>query len=137
VTVSFVDEEPNGLATMLGGLIEANLHRHPGRRALLKPAVVGLTARDARVGVTLTFAFGSVAVANGASANGWAHLRVETDSASLIELSATPLRLGLPDPFSKQGRDLIRKLFGREIRIEGMLRHPVRLVRLNKLLSVV
>jgi hypothetical protein len=137
MTVSFADEEPNGLAVMLGGLIEANLHRHPDRRALLRPAVVGLRAKDAGVGVTLTLSLGSVAVANGASANGRAHLRVETDSASLIELSATPLRLGLPDPFSRQGRDLVRKLLGREIRIDGMLRHPVRLVRLNKLLSVV
>jgi hypothetical protein len=137
VTVSFADEEPNGLATLLGGLIEANLHRHPDRRVLLRPAVVGLTARDAHVGATLTFALGSVAVANGASVNGPAHLRVETDAASLIELSATPLRFGLPDPFSRRGRDVARKLLRREIRIDGMLRHPVRLVRLNKLLSVV
>lgn len=137
MTVSFADAEPNGLAEMIGGLIEANLHRYPDRRALLKPAVVGVTARDAGVSATLTFMLGSVAVANGASADGRAHLRVATDSAALLELPATPLRLGLPDPFSRRGRHLVRRVLGREIRIDGMLRHPVRLARLNKLLSVV
>ena len=137
MTVSFADAEPNGLAEMIGGLIGANLQRHPARRSLLKPAVVGVTARDAGVSVTLTFGLGSVAVANGLSADGRAHLRVETDSATLLELSATPLRLGLPDPLSKRGRRLVREVLGGEIRIDGMVRHPVRLVRLNRLLSVV
>ncbi len=40
--VRFADPEPNGLAWMLGRLIEANLERHPGRRSLLKPAVIDL-----------------------------------------------------------------------------------------------
>ena len=136
MTVSLADVEPNGLAEMVAGLIEANLHRHPARRRLFKPAVVEITARDAHVSVTLTFALGSVVVANGASADGRAHLRVVTDSATLLELSATPLRLGLPDPLSRRGRHLVRSVLGREIRIDGMLRHPVKLARLNKLLSV-
>jgi hypothetical protein len=33
-TVEYVDEEPNGLAAILGGLIEANLAQHPEREAL-------------------------------------------------------------------------------------------------------
>ena len=61
-TVSYTDKEPNGLATMLGGLIEANLRDHPNRERLLKPAVIALTAPDAGVSVTLRMAPGRVEV---------------------------------------------------------------------------
>lgn len=134
--VVFVDGEPNGLARMIGGLVEANLEHHPSRTRLLRPAVVDLAAIDADVGVTLRIEPGSVTVGNG-TAKGDADLRISTDSLSLVELASMPLRLGFPDPFRAQGRAVIRKVVSRDVRIEGLMRHPVRLSRLTRILSVV
>lgn len=133
--VAFVDAEPNGLARMIGGLIEANLLHHPDRSKLLRPARVDLAAIDADVGVALQLESGSVTIANGFS-NHRADIRVSTDSLSLAELAAVPLRLGFPDPFDREGRVVIRKVLSADIRIEGLVRHPIRLSRLTRLLSV-
>ena len=43
--VTYADPEPNGLASMLGGLIEANLTAHPERTALLAKAATYWTER--------------------------------------------------------------------------------------------
>lgn len=133
-TVEYVDEEPNGLASMIGGLIEGNLTQHPEREALLKPAVIGISAPDAGVSITLQIAPGRVGVANGLQ--GKPHLLVETDSDRLIELSSVPLRFGLPDNMTKDGRAVTGALMKGKIKVRGMTRHLGRLSRLNKLLSV-
>lgn len=132
--VEYVDGEPNGLAAMLGGLIEANLEAHPERAALLEPAVIGITAPDAEVSVTITMAPGRVALANGIQ--GRPNLFVQADSDVLIELSSVPLRFGLPDNMTRGGREVTGKLFKGTIKVRGMYRHVGKLARLNKLLSV-
>jgi hypothetical protein len=134
-SVSYADAEPNGLASMLGALIEANLTHHPHRDGLLRPAVIELHALDADTVVTLEVDHGAVRVANG-TANGRAHVVVRAGSRDLIELASTPLLLGMPDPLSAQGRDMVRKLARRHVRIDGVLRHPGKILRLNRLLSV-
>jgi hypothetical protein len=134
--VTYVDAEPNGLARMVGGLIEANLFHHPRRARLLRPAVVDLVALDAEVGVTLGIDRHEVRVANG-TADGRADVRVSTDSLSLVELAGAPLRLGLPDVFHAEGRLIARKILARRMRVEGLLRHPITLSRATRLLSVV
>jgi len=133
-TVEYVDEEPNGLAAIIGGLIEGNLAQHPEREALLKPAVIGISAPDVGVSITLQIAPGRVGVANGLQ--GKPHLLVQTDSDRLIELSSVPLRFGLPDNMTKDGRAVTGALMKGQIRVRGMPRHLGQLARLNKLLSV-
>jgi hypothetical protein len=133
-TVEYTDTEPNGLAAMLGGLIEGNLSAHPDREGLLKPAVIAITAPDADVSVTLQIAPGRVAVSNGIA--GRPDLRVTTDSDTLIELSSVPLRFGLPDTMTKHGREVTGKLVTGKIKVRGLVRSPAKLARLNKLLSV-
>lgn len=132
----FADAEPNGLATLIGGLIEANLEHHPDRVALLRPAVIDLEAVDAGVAVSIRMTPASVTIANGTS-NPGADLRLRADSMSLVELAGTPLRLGLPDALHREGRLVVRKLAARRIRIDGAVRHPAMLSRLARLLSVV
>ena len=131
--VEYVDPEPGGLASMLGGLIEQNLEREPSRAALLRPAVTSISAADAGVSVTIRLLPRRVVVCAGAAK---AHLRITADSAKLLELTAVPLRFGLPDPFSGDGRAVLRDVLGRRVRIGGMLAHPVRLARFTRLLSV-
>lgn len=133
--VTYVDDEPNGLAVMVGGLIEANLAQHPRRAGLLRRAVVDLVALDADVAVSLGIDRHEVRVANG-TADGRARVRVSADSLSLVELAGAPLRLGLPDVFHPEGRHIARKVLDRQMRIEGLLRHPLTVSRVTRLLSV-
>jgi hypothetical protein len=136
VTVEYADEEPNGLAALVGGLIEANLQQHPDRRSLLRPALVELSAADAGVSITLAIGANGVRVRNGTMPGRRPHLRVRASSASLLSLSTAPLLLGFPDPFTPSGRESLGRVLSGRIRIAGLLRHPVRAARLTRLLSV-
>ena len=134
-TVEYLDAEPNGIATMLGGLIEANLAQHPEREALLKPMAVAVSAPDAGVSVTIRLAPGRVRLANGV-APPRPDLHVRADSSTLVELSSVPLSLGLPDLMTKEGRAVNRRLLKGEIKVRGMWGHLGKLARFNRLLSV-
>lgn len=135
MTVRFADADPNGLADLVGRLIDTNLHAHPDRRRLLGPALVELSASDADMHATLEVTPDGVLVSNG-RANGRAHLRVRADAFDLVEFAAAPLRLGLPDVFDADGRAALGRVLRGHVRVSGMLRHPVRLSRFNRLLSV-
>jgi hypothetical protein len=144
VTVRFADAEPNGLADLVGRLIESNLETEPDRRRLLRDTIVLLSASDAAIEATVTLSSAGVDVANG-PAKGPAkgpggrrpHLAIEADAYDLIELAGAPLRFGLPDVMHPQGRSVIRRIATRHVRVSGMLRHPIRLSRFTRLLSVV
>lgn len=134
--VEYSNAEPNGLAAVLGGLIEANLERQPDRSSLLAPAVIELTAPDAGVSVTLELSPDRVVVSNGSARGRRPHVRVRARSDALLSLSTVPLRFGLPDPFTREGRRVLGDVLGGRTRISGLFLHPRRLARLSKLLSV-
>ena len=133
-SVEYADPQPNGLAEMLGGLIQANLEQHPERGALLRPAVISITAPDAGVAVGIRIEPGRVAVRNGEPSR--AALRVTADSTTLMELSSVPLRFGLPDSMTREGREVNKKLLTGRIKVRGIFTHLGTLARFNKLLSV-
>jgi hypothetical protein len=132
--IAVVGREPSGLASMVADLIEQNLARDPTRRALLRKSVAVLEAPDADVTVFLRIERDGVRVGDGDVPD--AHLRIRSDSGRLLDLTTAPLRGGLPDPLRPEGRAIVGGLLRRRIRIRGLLRHPVRLARLTKLLSV-
>lgn len=132
--VRYVDVDPNGLATMLGGLIGANLAAYPERRSLLRPATVHVVAPDAETAVSIRLLPSEVVVANGQ--RGPAEVVVSADSETLIELSSVPLRFGFPDAMTPEGRGITRKLLRRQLTVKGLLTHPDVVSRLNRLLSV-
>jgi hypothetical protein len=136
VSVAYADREPNGLAAMVGGLIEANLRQHPERRSLLRLAVVELVAVDAGVSVRIALSPGQVSVSNGSSGQGRPRVRVVADSEGLLLLSSAPLRFGLPDPMSSGGRRVLANVLRRQIRISGLVAHPLTVARFARLLSV-
>jgi hypothetical protein len=136
VTVEYPDPEPNGLAAMLGALIEGNVAAHPElARILSRPATYAIVVPDVDVAVSIRLAGGKVTVRNGVV--GRPEVKVTTDSETLMGLSSVPLRFGLPDVMTKVGRDVNRKLIGGKLKVKGLLLHPVKLGRLNRLLSVV
>jgi hypothetical protein len=132
--VEYADEERNGLSAMIGGLIEGNLANHPECERLLRPAVIGILAGDAGVGITLRILAGRVEVANGVV--GRPDVLVRTDSSTLTELSSAPLPFGFPDALTPDGRAINRKLAGGDLKVKGLSRHPGTVSRLNRLLSV-
>lgn len=133
--VTYMNSDPNGLAAMLGGLIEANLQAHPERARLLdRPATFAITATDADVSVTIHLGDGAVKVANGV--RGHPHVSVRGSSEDLIGLSSVPLRMGQPDVMSKEGRAVLGKILKGQVKVRGVVMQSGRLRRLNELLSV-
>ena len=136
MTVRFADAEPNGLADLVGRLIESNLEAEPERRRLLRTAVIELSASDADLQATIRLSAADVDVSNG-PAEPRAHLKLAADAYDLVELAGAPLRFGFPDVFSAQGRSVLLRIATRHVRVSGMVRHPLRLSRFTRLLSVV
>jgi hypothetical protein len=133
VTVEVVGPDRGGMVEMLGSLIRQNLERDPSRRRLLRPAVASIRAIDAEVSVAIVLGAGTVRVSG--DRLGRAHVRIEGTSLRLLALVGVPLRLGLPDLMTSQGRAAVRDVLAGRIRIHGMLAHPIRLARLTMLIS--
>jgi len=121
-------------STGIVAVAEQNLARDPARRALLRPTVAVLDAPDADVTVFLRIAPTDVRIGDGDVPD--AHLRIRASSERLLDLTTAPLRYGLPDPLRPEGRAIVADLLLRHIRIRGLFRHPLRLARLTKLLTV-
>jgi hypothetical protein len=119
---------------MIGGLIEQNLEREPSRQNLLKGAVVAVSAPDADVAVTIRMGPGEVVVSDGVKPD--ARVVVTADSSLLLRMTASPLRIGLPDAFTRQGRAVLGDVLARRVRIRGLVRHPGNLASFTRLLSV-
>ena len=129
-----LDADPNGLARMLAGLLEGNLARRPERAALLRPAVVEVDATDAGVAVTVRLDGERVRVSNG-TGGPRPDVRVRATGHDLLALSAAPLRYGFPDPFRREGRAVLGRIASGNVRVSGMVRHPMVLSRFSRLLS--
>ena len=134
MTVRYSDPDPSGLEMMLGELIGENLARDPARRRLLRGTLARVSASDAGVGVTLRLGPDAVVVSRAAEPR--VHLRISADSARLLALTSSPLRFGLPDLLTAEGRKVVGDVVARRVRIRGMFAHPRRLAELAQLLSV-
>ena len=65
----------------------------------------------------------------------WAEIVVHAESMALLEMAGTPLRFGLPDALTATGRDVLRQILRRRIRVRGLVRHLGTVRRLSILLS--
>lgn len=129
-----VAPETEGLGLMLAELVRANLTSYPRRlRHLHKPGTVNIAATDAEVEVGMRLGAGRLHVG---AAHGIADLMVAATSETLLLLSNIPLRFGLPDSFTPEGRRVTSLLLKGEIKLRGIPRHVGLLRRLNTLLSV-
>lgn len=129
-----VGGEVTGLASLLADLLRQNLARAPHRRELLdRPSIVSIVADDAGVGATLRIGGGAVRVEQGADRD--AGVIVRGGSQDLLELTAAPLRWGLPDVLDQRGRRAIVALLSGRVRVHGLLVRPRQVVGLVRLLS--
>jgi hypothetical protein len=125
-----------GLADMVSNLILQNLEQKPHKlgsfRALHSNVVIA--ASDIEITITLAFQSGKLTIYNGIV--GKADLKIVTDHDVILELSLINICMGLPNYFDKTGRDILKKLLLGNLKIEGMLKHPLQLTHLTKIFSV-
>jgi hypothetical protein len=125
-----------GLVDMVFNLIRQNLEQKPHKLRsfqALKSNVV-IVASDIEITITLAFQSGKLTVYNGIV--GEADLKIVTDHDVILQLSLINICLGLPNYFDETGRDILKKLLFGNLKIEGMLKHPLQLTHLTKIFSV-
>ena len=136
-TVHYADKEPSAFASMLGGLIEANVHDHAQKAVDFNSleARVGIWVTDIDEGVTLDFAGGTLTVHNGLEAG--RDITIRTDADSVMSLSNLRIGLfGLPIYYDEVGRGVALKLLQGKLRIEGLLGNIATLNTVTRIFSV-
>lgn len=130
-----VEPGAEGLGTMIAELVRTNLASHPGRAALLNGGVGSVTIRATDAGVETGLVFTGKGLRVGAPLPR-PDLTIACDSGTLMELTAVPLRFGLPDPLDPRGRAIVSKLLRGSLKVRGMALHLGLMTRLQRLLSV-
>jgi hypothetical protein len=136
----------NGLAMMLQGLLAENLAASDKKRRDFESmsSTFGIVAPDAEVTVTLAFSDGRCTIYDGLRHE--PDLVITADSGKIPEMSLLSIRYGMPWLLDDNGKNFVRALIKREIRIDGLIRIPptpfktakaaLDLVRLTRILSV-
>jgi hypothetical protein len=135
--VEYADDEPSAFASMLGGLIEANVRTHSEKENdfdSLK-ARVGIFVTDIDEGVTLDFTGGQLIVHNGLEPH--RTLTIRTDADTVMSLSNLKIGLfGLPIYYDEVGRGVAAKLLRGTLKIEGLLPNVMTLNAVTRIFSV-
>jgi hypothetical protein len=135
--VGYDDDEPSAFASMLGGLIEANVRSNPGKERdfdSLK-ARIGIWVTDIDEGVTLDFKGGKLVVHNGLKPR--RKLTIRTDADTVMSLSNLKIGLlGLPVYYDEVGRGVALKLLTGKLNIEGLLPNVMTLNTVTRIFSV-
>ena len=129
-----VSPEAPGLGEMIADIVRGNIASHPDRAGLLDGVRgrVNVIATDAHVSTGLLFTGSGLSVG---SAFDRADVTIRTDSETLLQMTSVPLRFGNPDPGTQAGREIIRKIATRKLRIRGLI-HQRLIGRLQRLLTV-
>lgn len=125
-----------GLAEMLFNLLRQNLEQRPQKISSFEALHLNVVimARDIDITVTLAFEKGKLTIYNGIV--GKADLTIIADHDAILDLSLINIFLGLPNYFDKAGRNILKKLLLGNLKIKGLLKHPLQLTHLTKLFSV-
>jgi hypothetical protein len=135
--VTYADKEPSAFASMLGGLIEANVKAGEAKRDDFDHLVarVGIWVTDIDEGVTLDFKGGTLVVHNGLRPTRTITIRTDADTVmSLSNLKIGPL--GLPVYYDEVGRGVAAQLFRGKLKIDGLLPNILTLNAVTRIFSV-
>lgn len=135
--VDYADGEPSAFASMLGGLIQANVEASGDKRRDFDRLVarVGIWVTDIDEGVTLDFKGGHLVVHNGLKPTRTITIRAEADTVmSLSNLKIGPF--GMPVYFDEVGRGVAGKLLRGKLKIEGLLPNLLTLNAVTRVFSV-
>src|SRR5438128_3754052 len=134
---SYADDEPSAFASMLGGLIEANVRSRPEKARDFESLVarVGIFVTDIDEGVTLDFKGGTLVVHNGLKPR--RTLTIRADADTVMNLSNLKIGLlGLPIYYDGVGRGIAAKLLRGKLRIDGLLPNVLTLNTVTRIFSV-
>ena len=135
--VDYADQEPSAFASMLGGLIEANVDSRADRKKDFDSLVarVGIWVTDIDEGVTLDFRKGSLVVYNGLQAK--RDLTIRAQAGTVMNLSNLKIGLlGMPIYYDEVGRSVAMKLVQGKLRIEGLFGNFATLNTVTRIFSV-
>jgi len=135
--VEYANEEPSAFASMLGGLIQANVESRPERRRDFEHLIarVGVWVTDIDEGVTLEFKGGALAVHNGLTPK--RDITIRADAETVMSLSNLKIGLfNLPIYYDEVGRGVATKLMTRRLRIEGLVGNLATLNAVTRIFSV-
>jgi hypothetical protein len=135
--VTYADAEPSAFASMLGGLIEANVENSTAKKKDFDSlgARVGIFVTDIDEGVTLDFRKGSLVVHNGLESKRDITIHAEADTV----MNLSNLRIGMfgmPVYYDAVGRGVAAKLMQGRLRIEGLLGNLATLNTVTRIFSV-
>jgi len=136
-TVEYADSSPSAFASMLGGLIEANVGNRPEKQKDFDSleARVGIWVTDIDEGVTLDFQKGHLVVHNGL----WPKrdITIRAEAGTVMNLSNLKIGLfGMPVYYDGVGREVAGKLVLGKLRIEGLLGNLATLNTVTRIFSV-
>jgi hypothetical protein len=135
--VEYADDEPSAFASMLGGLIEANVRSRPEKEDDFDSLVarVGIWVTDIDEGVTLDFKGGTLIVHNGLKPR--RTLTIRTDADTVMNLSNLKIGpLGIPVYYDGVGRGVAAKLLRGKLKIDGLLPNVMTLNTVTRIFSV-
>ena len=135
--VEYADERPSAFASMLGGLIEANIGNSAAKREDFDElqAKVGVWVTDIDEGVTLDFQRGHLVVHNGLVSK--RDITIRADADTVMNLSNLKIGLfGMPVYYDGVGRGVASKLFQGKLRIDGLLGNLATLNTVTRIFSV-
>jgi hypothetical protein len=137
VQVDYADEEPSAFASMLGGLIQANVEGRPEKQQDFATLVarVGIWVTDIDEGVTLDFKGGRLTVHNGLKPR--STITIRTDAETVMSLSNLKIgALGMPVYYDEVGRGVAGKLLRGKLKIDGLLPNVMTLNAVTRIFSV-
>ncbi len=135
--VEYADSEPSAFASMLGGLIDANVGSRPEKQKDFDSleARVGIWVTDIDEGVTLDFQKGHLVVHNGLEPKRDLTIRAEADT--VMNLSNLKIGLfGMPVYYDEVGRSVAARLVQGKLRIDGLLGNLATLNTVTRIFSV-
>lgn len=135
--VDYADAEPSAFASMLGGLIEANVESRPEKHKDFDSlaAKVGIFVTDIDEGVTLDFQKGSLVVHNGLEPR--RDITIRAEAGTVMSLSNLKIGLfGMPVYYDEVGRGVALKLLQGKLRIDGLLGNLAMLNTVTRIFSV-
>jgi hypothetical protein len=135
--VEYADPEPSAFASMLGGLIEANIKGRPEKQPDFEGLVarVGIWVTDIDEGVTLDFKGGKLTVHNGLKPR--RTLTIRADAETVMSLSNLKIGLfGMPVYYDEVGRGVAAKLLRGKLKIDGLLPNVITLNTVTRIFSV-
>ena len=134
IVVNNAGEVP--FSSILAALLESNLEHKPHKMRTFNNlcGVIAIEVTDIEAAVYLIFSGGKVKIEKGVEEK--PHIIIRADSEKVMGLNFISIKLGLPYYFNKAGRTVIKHLLSGQIKIKGMLFHPIILTRLTKVMSV-